>query len=121
MLSGVYWKCHMKNLIKNQQEKAQLYFAAIVFINLAILCTVITGIAMGLRGYISDTKYAYQYVTCCDSICLKCFFTLRTLFMLVPWGCIAIFFVGICGYLQNAFHIITELHFYTFTYLPPIP
>ena len=22
------------------------------------------------------------------------------------------------GYLQNAFHIITELHFYTFTYLP---
>ena len=113
MLSGVYWKCHMKNLIKNQQEKAQLYFAAIVFINLAILCTVITGIAMGLRGYISDTKYAYQYVTCCDSICLKCFFTLHTLFMLVPWGCIAILFVGICMAIYKMLSIL--LLSYTFT------
>ena len=85
----------MNNLIKTQRGKALLYFTLIVFINLTILSIIITGIALGIKGYISDTKFAYEAVTCCGSICSKCFFTLRTFFTILPWGCIVILFIGI--------------------------
>src|SRR3989337_1022973 len=85
----------MKNLIKTQHGKALLYFTLIVFINLTILSITITGIALGIKEYISDTKFAYEAVTCCGSICSKCFFTLRTFFTILPWGCVVILFIGI--------------------------
>ena len=85
----------MKNSIKTQHGKALLYFSLIVFINLTILSIIITGIALGIKGYISDTRFAYETVTCCGSICSKCFFTLRTFFTILPWGCIVILFSGI--------------------------
>lgn len=103
----------MKYLIKNQHEKAQLYFAVIVFINFAILCVVITGIAIGLGGYISDTMHAYKSITCCGSVCLKCLFTLHTLSMILPWGCIAILFIGICVAIYKMLSILSLN--YTFT------
>lgn len=85
----------MKNLIKTQHGKALLYFTLIVFINLIILSIIIIGIGLGIKGYISDTKFAYEAVTCCGSICSKCFFTLRTFFTILPWGCVVMFFIGI--------------------------
>src|SRR3989338_5042852 len=85
----------MKNLIKTQHGKARLCFTLIVFINLAILSTIIIGTGLGIKGYISDTKFAYEAVTCCGSICSKCFFTLRTFFTILPWGCVVILFIGI--------------------------
>ena len=65
----------MKNLIKTQHGKALLYFTLIVFINLTILSIIIIGIGLGIKGYISDTKFAYEAVTCCGSICSKCFYS----------------------------------------------
>jgi len=85
----------MKNLIKTQHGKALLYFTLIVFINLTVLSIIIIGIGLGIKGYISDTKFAYEAVTCCGSICSKCFFTLRTFFTILPWGCVVILFIGI--------------------------
>jgi len=85
----------MKNLIKTQHGKALLYFTLIVFINLIILSIIIIGIGLGIKGYISDTKFAYDAVTCCGSICSKCFFTSRTFSTILPWGCVAILFIGI--------------------------
>ena len=85
----------MKNLIKTQHGKALLYFTLIVFINLIILSIIIIGIGLGIKGYISDTKFAYEAVTCCGSICSKCFFTLRTFLTILPWGCVVILFIGI--------------------------
>ena len=86
-----------------QQGKAQLYFSLIVFINLVIFSVIVTGIVIGIKGYISDTKFAYEAVTCCGSVCLKCFFTLRTLAMALPWICIAILFTGICMTIHKVF------------------
>ena len=63
----------MNNLIKTQRGKALLYFTLIVFINLTILSIIIIGIGLGIKGYISDTRFAYEAVTCCGSICSKCF------------------------------------------------
>lgn len=85
----------MKNLIKTQHGRALLYFSLIVFINLTILSIIITGIVIGIKGYISDTKFAYEAVTCCGSICSKCFFTLRTFSTIFPWICVVIFLIGI--------------------------
>src|SRR3989338_3762008 len=85
----------MNNLIKTQRGKALLSFTLIVFINLTVLSIIILGIGLGIKGYISDTRFAYEAVTCCGSICLKCFFTLRTFSTILPWGCVAILFIGI--------------------------
>ena len=93
----------MKNLLETQQEKARLYFALTVFINLAILSVIIAGIIIGIKGYVSDTKLAYESVTCCESICSKCFFTLHTLFTVLPWACIVIVFIGICIAIHKTF------------------
>lgn len=93
----------MKHVIKGQQGKAQLYFLLIVFINLVIFSVIVTGVAIGIKGYISDTKFAYKAVTCCGSVCSKCFFTLRTLAAALPWICIAILFTGICMAIHKVF------------------
>ena len=85
----------MKNLIKTQHGEALLYFTLIVFINLTVLSIIIIGIGLGIKGYISDTRFAYEAVTCCGSICLKCFFTLRTFFTILPWCCVVMLFIGI--------------------------
>ena len=85
----------MNNLIKTQCGKALLYFTLIVFINLTVLSIIIIGIGLGIKGYISDTRFAYEAVTCCGSICLKCFFTLRTFSTILPWCCVVILFIGI--------------------------
>ena len=109
----------MKYFFNNQQEKAQLYFATIVFINFVILCIVITGIAIGIKGYISDTKSAYDTVTCCGSICLKCFFTLHTFSIMFPWCCIIILFVGICMAIHKTCLMLSRN--YTFTLSTALP
>lgn len=93
----------MKYLIDGQQGKAQLYFSLIVFINLVIFSVIVTGVVIGIKGYISDTKCAYEAVTCCGSVCSKCFFTLRTLTTVLPWICIAILFTGICMAIHKLF------------------
>ncbi|MCF6155673.1 MAG: hypothetical protein E3K36_10550 [Candidatus Brocadia sp.] len=93
----------MKHVIKSQQGKAQLYFLLIVFINLIIFFVIVTGVAIGIKGYISDTKFAYEAVTCCGSVCSRCFFTLRTLATALPWICIAILFTGICMAIHKVF------------------
>lgn len=85
----------MKNSIKTQHGKALLYFSLIVFINITILSIIIIGIGFGIKGYISDTRFAYETVTCCGSVCSKCFFTLLTFFTILPWGCVVILFIGI--------------------------
>lgn len=85
----------MNTLIKTQYGKALLSFSLIVFINLSVLSVIILGIGLGIKGYISDTRFAYEAVTCCEGICLKCFFTLWTFFTILPWGCVAILFIGI--------------------------
>ena len=85
----------MNNLIKTQHGKALLYFTLIVFINLTVLSIIILGIGLGIKGYVSDTQFAYEAVTCCGSICSQCFFTLRTFSTILPWGCVAILFIGI--------------------------
>ncbi len=85
----------MKYLIKGQEEKEQVYFLLIVFLNLIIFAVLVTGVLIGINGYISDTKFTYKAVTCCGSVCSKCFFTLRTLATVLPWICIAILLTGI--------------------------
>lgn len=97
----------MKYLIKDQQGRAQLYFALILFVNLIIILVIVTGIVFGIRDYISDTRVAYDAVTCCGSICSKCFFTLHTLATALPWGCIAVFFTGICIALHKTFRMLS--------------
>jgi len=86
----------MKYSVDTQQRKAQLFFALIVFINLVVLFMIVTGIVIGIKGYISDTRITYGAVTCCGSICSKCFFTLHTVTMILPWVCVAILFIGLC-------------------------
>lgn len=97
----------MKHLIESQQGKAQLYFSMIVFINLAIFSIIVAGIVIGIKGYISDTKFVYEAVTCCGSVCSKCFFTLRTLTTALPWICIAILFTGICMAIHKVYLMIS--------------
>ncbi|NUO07295.1 MAG: M56 family metallopeptidase [Candidatus Brocadia sp.] len=96
----------MKYVINDQQGKAQFYFALIVFINLVILSVIITGIIIGIKGYIADTKFAYGAVTCCGSICLKCFFTLHTLAMALLWICIVTLFIGLCRAIHKTFYML---------------
>ncbi|MDE1890618.1 MAG: M56 family metallopeptidase [Planctomycetota bacterium] len=84
----------MKYLSMNQQEKAQLYFVVVIFINLSILSVIGVGTLIGVKGYISDTKFTYETVTCCGSICSKCFFTLHTFSTVLPWVCIVVLFLG---------------------------
>lgn len=93
----------MKNGIKTQQDKAQLYFALMVFVNLSILSVMITGIVIGMKGYICDTRSAYEAVSCCGSICAKCLFTLRTFFTILPWVCVATLFIGVCKAVRRIF------------------
>src|SRR3989304_4857473 len=84
----------MKNVIKTQHGKARLYFIMMVFINLALLSIISVGIGLGINGYISDTKFAYEAVTCCGSICSQCFYSLRTFLTILPWGCVIMLFIG---------------------------
>ncbi len=100
----------MKHLIRDQQGKAQLYFSLIVFINLGIFSVIVTGIVIGIKGYLSDTKYTYEAVTCCGSVCSKCFFTLRTLATALPWICIAILFTGIGMAIHMLFRMLSWNH-----------
>lgn len=84
----------MKYLIEGREEKEKVYFLLIVFINIAIFSVIITGVLIGIKGYISDAKVTYKAVTCCGSVCSKCFFALRTLATALPWFCVAILFTG---------------------------
>ena len=85
----------MRHFIHGQQRKAGLYFALIVCINLAIVLIIVTGIITGMKGYIGDTRIAYESATCSGSICSKCFFSLHTLTTVIPWVCLIILFTGI--------------------------
>lgn len=85
----------MYPLSKDQQAKAQVYFALLLFINVIVLSVIITGIISGINGYIANTKSTYKTITCCGGICLNCFFTLHTLYTLFPWFCIITLFIGI--------------------------
>ncbi len=86
----------MRTMIHTQQRNALLYFMLIILINLSVLSIIITGIALGIKGYVSDTWVAFEDVTCCGSICAQCFFTLQTIFTILPWACIAILLTGAC-------------------------
>ncbi|MEP9410343.1 MAG: M56 family metallopeptidase [Candidatus Brocadia sp.] len=95
----------MKYLIESQRGKAQLYFSLIVFINLVVFFIIVTGIVIGIKGYMSDTWFVYEAVTCCGSVCPKCFFTLYTITAILPWVCIAILLTGICAAIYKAFYL----------------
>lgn len=97
----------MKHAIESPQGKAQVYFSQIVFINLAIFSVIVTGVVIGIKGYISDTKFTYEAVTCCGSVCSKCFFTLHTIATTLPWICIAILFTGIGMAIHKVFLILS--------------
>lgn len=92
----------MQYLRNDRYGKAQVYFLLIIFINLAFFSVIITGVVTGIKGYISDTKSTYEAVTCCGSICSKCFFTLPTITTMLPWVCIAILLMGICAAIYKA-------------------
>jgi beta-lactamase regulating signal transducer with metallopeptidase domain len=96
----------MKNRIKTQHEKAQGYFVLIVIINLSILAVMTTGIVIGVKGYISDTRSTYETVSCCGSVCTKCLFTLCTLFTVLPWVCVATLSVGVCKAVRRIFSMV---------------
>ncbi len=85
----------MRRFTESQQGKTHVYFLLILFINLAIFSVFVTGIVIGIRGYISDIKFTYEAVTCCGSICSRCFFTLHTLNAACTWICVIILFTGI--------------------------
>lgn len=93
----------MKYLTKDRYGKAQLCFLLIIFINLACFSAIITGVVIGIKGYISDTKFVYETVTCCGSVCSKCFFTLHTIATILPWICIAILFAGVAATIYRIF------------------
>lgn len=94
----------MKHLLESQHGKAQLYFSLIVFVNFVIFSTTVTGVVIGINGYISDTRFTYESVTCCGSICSKCFFTLHTITTILPWVCIVILLIGICAAIYKALY-----------------
>lgn len=96
-----------KSQIKTRQEKPERCFVFIVAINLVILLIVITGIIMGIHDYISDTKFTYRSVTCCGSICLKCFFSFYTLTTVLPWVCILILFTGLCKAIYRTISVVS--------------
>ncbi len=93
----------MQYLRKDRNGKAQLCFSLIIFVNLACFSVIITGVVTGIKGYISDTKFVYEAVTCCGSVCSKCFFTLHTIATTLPWFCIAILFAGIAATIHRIF------------------
>lgn len=93
----------MKYPKKDRYGKAQLCFLLIIFINLACFSAIITGVVIGIKGYISDTKFVYETVTCCGSVCSKCFFTLHTIATILPWICIAILFAGVAATIYRIF------------------
>lgn len=103
----------MKRLIRTEQGKAQYYFVLIVFVNIVVLSIITTGIGIGIKGYIFDAKSAYKSITCCGSICSKCFFTLHTVTSIIPWVCMVIFFIGICKAFHKTFFLL--FHNYNFT------
>ncbi|MCF6157366.1 MAG: M56 family peptidase [wastewater metagenome] len=80
----------------NQQRKAQIFFIAVLLVNIFVSSVTVTGIILGVGGYIAHTQFIYKTVTCCGYICSKCFFTLSTFYTLFPWTCIVIFFAGVC-------------------------
>ncbi|TVM00791.1 MAG: hypothetical protein CV087_12330 [Candidatus Brocadia sp. WS118] len=102
-IPGKQEKSNMQYLRKYRYGKAQLYFSLIVSINLACFLVIITGAATGIKGYISDTKFVYEAVTCCGSVCSKCFFTLHTIATTLPWICVAILFAGIAATIHRIF------------------
>lgn len=103
----------MKHLIRTEQGKAQCYFVLIVFVNIVVLSIITTGIGIGIKGYIFDAKSTYKSITCCGSICSKCFFTLHTAASIIPWVCMAIFLIGICKALHKTFFLL--FYNYNFT------
>ncbi|HHT9111085.1 MAG TPA: M56 family metallopeptidase [Candidatus Brocadiaceae bacterium] len=109
-----------KSQIKIQREKPERCFVYIVLINLVILFIVITGIIMDIHDYISDTKSTYRSVTCCGSICLKCFFSFYTFATMLTWGCILLLFIGICKAIHKIISLLSLN--YNFIYsLSPLP
>ncbi len=83
-----------------------MYFSLTVFINLVISSVIVTGVVIGIKGYMSDTWFAYKAVTCCGSICPKCFFALYTIAAILPWACIVILFMGICAAVYKALYLL---------------
>ncbi|MBI2469776.1 MAG: M56 family metallopeptidase [Planctomycetes bacterium] len=106
----------MNNLATTQHRKATVCFTLIVLINFTILSILITGIVLGIKGYISDTRFAYEAVTCCGSICSKCFFTLRTISTILPWACVIILFIGIC----TAIHKTISMLSWNYRFIRPL-
>lgn len=112
MAPGIWGKNNMQFLRNGRYGKAQLYFFLILFINLACFSVIVTGVVTGIKGYISDTKFVYEAVTCCGSVCSKCFFTLHTIAMTLPWLCIAILFTGVAATIYRIFCMLScNYHF----------
>lgn len=109
-----------KRQIKIQRGKPERCFVCIVLINLVILFIVITGIIMGIHDYISDTKFTYRSVTCCGSICSKCFFSFYTFATMTPWACIVILFIGICKAIRKTISLLS-LNYNFIHSLSPLP
>lgn len=106
--------------IEEQDHKEQAFFLRIVFLNLVVFAGIVTGVLIGIKGYVSDTKCAYTAVTCCGSLCSTCFFTLRTLATVLPWFCVAILFTGIGMALYKVFCLLA-IHYRFIRSLPPLP
>lgn len=102
-----------RSVSMDQQRKAHVYFVLILCINISIFSIIVAGIILGIHEYISDTKSIYKTVTCCGSICTKCFFTLHTVFTIVPWISIAVLAVGICMAIRKALSVLLSgCHFF---------
>src|SRR3990167_2558218 len=98
----------MKNENFDLEQKANFYFLLIIFINLIVLSFTATGIIIGIKEFILNTKSTYESITCCKNICLKCLFTLRTFSIVFPWICIILFFIGIFLSIHKAISIIAS-------------
>src|SRR3990170_6720894 len=98
----------MKNENFDLEQKAKFYFLLIIFINLVVLSFAATGIIIGIKELILNTKSTYESITCCKNICLKCLFTLRTFSIVFPWICIILFFIGIFLSIHKAILIIAS-------------
>ncbi|HHT9105507.1 MAG TPA: M56 family metallopeptidase [Candidatus Wujingus californicus] len=102
----------MKNKNFNLEQKAKFYFLLIIFINLVVLSFTATGIIIGIKEFVLNTKSTYESITCCKNICLKCLFTLRTFSIVFPWICIILFFVGIFLSIHKAILIIASSKYF---------
>ncbi len=110
----------MRNLFRTEKGKAQFYFILTVFVNIVVLSIIATGIGIGIKGYIFEAKSTYESITCCGSICSKCFFTLHTLTTIIPWICMAIFLIGIWNACYKASFLLFYNHNFTRSHHPSL-